>query len=70
MHELLIQAAIDTGDIAELEQALQLEAPSIQKAVSVNPRHPRPSLTVCLNQALSCWDDFIPTCESRQRESH
>ena len=37
MHELLIQAAIDTGDIAELEQALQLEAPSIQKAVSVNP---------------------------------
>jgi hypothetical protein len=45
MHELLIQAAIDTGDIAEQEQALrklghakrQLEAPSIQKAAMSIP---------------------------------
>jgi hypothetical protein len=37
MHELLIQAAIDAGDIAELEQALRLEAPSIQKAACQSP---------------------------------
>jgi hypothetical protein len=37
MHELLIPAAIDTRDIAELEQALRLEAPSIQKAVCQSP---------------------------------
>jgi hypothetical protein len=65
MHELLIQAAIDAGDIAELEQALRLEAPSIQKAACQSP--PPKAATQgqalqsgqSLNQAFSCWDDFI-----------